>query len=272
MDTADNRLRAKLESLLRLAEDPQATPEERDLAMQRVLQIAEKYQVDASNLDPRSGQYKREEIVTHVFQIPSTYGLTSTRGHGLYDVLRAMGGNGYARVPAGQKRGEELVAYAPESTMNVLKVLLPSLLLQEANASAAYIKYLKETHSGLKSLQKVISQMRAQKADPRDFTRHYNSEIRYRRKSFCLAFFVEAAEKIRVTRKDAVQQAGKGYALVLVDVADRIAAMLAEISGLREQEARGRWSQEGWESGTAAGRQAMVGQTEVHGGRPALEQ
>lgn len=270
MNTRDDP-RNKIERLLRLAEDPGTTQEERDLAMQRALALAEKHQIDAAEIDPHSGRYKRGDIVTHVFPIPTTYGLNSTRTHGVYDVLRAMGGDGYSRQTTGRGKAEELVAYAPEAAMDVLKALLPSLILQEAHASAAYIKYLKANHPGLKAMQAVISDMRAQKADPRDFVNHLNSEIRYRRKSFCLAFFVEAAEKIRKTRKDAVQQAGRGYAMVLVDAADRIAAMLAEVDGLREARPGGKWDKDGWDSGTAAGRQALVGQTEVNGGRLALE-
>lgn len=272
MTTPDERIREKILSLLRLAEDPGATKEERDLALQRVLTLAEKHQIDASQMDPRSGQYTREAIVTHHFQIPSAYGLSSVRGHGIYDVLKAMGGDGYTCKTGGSRsKTEELVAYAPESSMSVLKVLLPSLLLQERTASNAYISYLKTSHPAFRELRTAITDIRAAGKDPKRYTAQLNSEIRYRRKSFCLAFFVEAAEKIRRTRKDAVQQAGRGYALVLVDTADRIKVMLDEVEGLRETRTRGRWSEDGWNSGTAAGQQAMVGQTEVHGGRLALE-
>lgn len=264
--TPDARIKEKLEALLRLAEDPSATKEERDLALERVLKIAEKYQVNAAHIDPHSGQYTREEITIHTFTVPTTYGIGPTRCTGIYRIVMAMGGDGYA-----QNRSSELVAYAPASAMNVLTVLIPSLLLQEINASTAYIDYLKTSHPGIRGLQEAARALRAAKADPREAQNRLNAEIRQRRKAFCLAFYVEAAEKIAVTRKDAVQEAGRGYEVVLVDTAARIEALISEVDGLRKQDARGQWYADGWEAGTTAGRQALIGQTEVHGGRLALE-
>lgn len=271
-NTTPERIREQIESLLRLAEDPGSSQEERALALDRVTTLMEKYQVDASKVDPHSDRYTREDVITDVFRYPTSYGLNSTRGHGLFDVLKAMGADGYVRmVPRGKKgKEEELVAYAAESTMDVLKVLLPSLMLQEANASAGYIDKVRQ-EPGLDSLQRVISKIRKNGGDPKLFTGQLNSELRRRRKSFCLAFYTEAAERIRLKRKDAVQEAGRGYALVLVDTADRIAQLLAEIDGLRNQKAGGMWSDHGWQHGTTAGQQAMVGQTELYGGRLALE-
>jgi hypothetical protein len=270
-NTTPERIREQIESLLRLAEDPVSTQEERSLALDRVTTLMEKYQVDASQLDPHSGQYTREAVITHVFTYPTSYGLNSTRGHGLFDVLKAMGGDGYVRSKRrGKGREEELVAYAAESTMNVLKVLIPSLTLQEANACAQYMKQVNQERR-ISSLRQAAADIRKSGGDAKDFTRYITSELRLRRKSFCLAFYSEAAERIRAKRKDAVQEAGRGYQLVLVDTAERIARELSAITGLRNQKARGLWSDHGWRHGSAAGAQAMVGQTELHGGRPALE-
>jgi hypothetical protein len=270
-NTSPERIREQIESLLRLAEDPGTSQDERDLAMDRVYRLANKHRVDATKLNPHNGQYQREDIVIHTFTYPTSYGLNTTRGYGVIEVLEAMGGRGYARrIPYGKKgEQEELVAYATESTMEILKVLLPSLMLQEVNAN---IKYIAETRQdpSITHIQRLITAMKNDGADPKDFVRHLNSEIRARRRSFCLAFYVEAAERIRLKRADAVQEAGRGYQVVLVDTAARIARMFEDLK-LRSARSGGQWSTDGWDHGTVAGRQAMVGQTEVPGGRLELE-
>jgi hypothetical protein len=268
---ASERIQEKIKSLLRLAEDPGTTQEERDVAMERVYRLADKHRVDTAKLDPHSGQYQREDIVIHTFTYPTSYGLNTTRGYGVIEVLNAIGGRGYVRsIPHGKGEQEELVAYATESAMEILKVLLPSLMLQEVNAG---IKYIAETRQepSIAHIQRLITAMKNDGNDPKDFVRHLNSEIRTRRRSFCLAFYSEAAERIRLKRADAVQEAGRGYEVVLVDTAARIAQMFEELDGLRNARTGGQWSTHGWEHGSAAGRRAMVGQTEVHGGRLALE-
>jgi hypothetical protein len=263
-------IRARIESLLRLAEDPGATDQERALALDRVAELTQKYAIDASKLDPHSGQYQREDVVTHAFRFPTSYGLNSARGHGINQIIAAMGADGYIRnVRRGKGTEEEMVVFATESTMEVLKVLIPSLTLQENNACRKYIERVQQ-EPGIASLRKIVSLMRQDGKDPKEFKKHLDSEMRFRRRGFVLAFYVEAAERIRLKRKDAVQAAGRGYEVVLVDAAARIAQQMADISGLSRSRPRGSISADGWDRGTEAGRQAMVGQTEVHGGRKAL--
>jgi hypothetical protein len=272
-------IRTRIEALLRLAEDPGATQSERDSALDRVAALTEKYKIDASRLDPHSGRWIREEIVVHTFDVPTAYGLSDTRHRGLYRVVEAMGAdsyivkNGYLRRNGTQRYvSSGLTVHAPESTMHVLKVLVPSLFLQEASASAAFIQNLKDTDPGLIAIQEVIRRMRAAKADPRDFEKTLYNTVSRHRKSFSLAFFTEAAERVKEKRSDAVQEAGQGYALVVVDTADRIQQSMADL-GLSDRKVRSDdlYSAAGWGSGTEAGRRALVGQTEVYGGRIAIE-
>lgn len=271
----DTNIQNKIESLLRLAEDPEATPDEQQLAMERVHTLIAKYQVDASRLNPHSGQYVQEDIVAHTFEIPEIYSLGDLRHHGLYQVVQAMGADGYAHKNwNGRKyRREGFTVHATESTMQALTVLIPSLILQEVTANSAYIRTMRAKDQRLTSLQDAIKEAKAVGANPKKYQNKLLSEIRKHRKGFCLAFFVEAAASIKERRSDAVQRAGRGYDLVLVDTADRIARSLAELelstSKLRKDS---RFSAHGWENGTRAGREAMVGQTELHGGRKELSQ
>lgn len=266
----DDRIRTKIESLLRLAEDPGATADERANAMDRVAALMAKYQIDASRLDPHSGQYMQEEIVMHTFDIPSSYGLSDIRHHGLYQVVQAMGADGYAiKKWAGRRyRREGLRVHATESTLHTLRILIPSLILQETAASAAYIARTKQEDSGLIALRKTITAVRDAGGDAKACRKEFDAIIRSRRKGFCGAFYVEAAHLIKERRKDAVQEAGRGYDLVVVDTADRIRQSLADLDlSTRKIRRDTRFSVHGWENGTRAGRQALVGQTELHGGR-----
>lgn len=266
----NDKIRIKIEALLRLAEDPGTTEDERTLAMDRVYRLAEKHAIDTAKLDPHSGQFNQAAIVVDRFTYPTSHGLNTTRGFGVTCVLNAMGSRGFVQtIPHGKGTQEQMVVFATEATMDVLKVLLPSLYLQEANGLTKYIEWVKQEPAIARVLT-VIGDLRKQKADPRVFVNHLNKELRLRRRSFCMAFYTEAAEAIRLKRADAVQEAGRGYELVLVDIAARIDRAMEGLN-LRETSSGGMWSIHGWEHGTEAGRRAMVGQTELGGGRPALE-
>jgi hypothetical protein len=278
-NTPDDSIRKRIEACLRIAEDPTAPQGERDSALDRVATLTEKYKIDASRLDPHSGQWIREDIVVHTFHLPTTYGLSTTRHHGIYQVVQAMGADcyvvkqGHARRNGGQRYVHEgLTVHALESTMHVLKVLIPSLVLQETTASTAFVRTLKESDHNLIVLQDTIRALRGGGADPKLWTAELNKRIRTHRKSFAMAFFVEAADRIREKRSDAVQEAGKGYALVAVDNETRIQQSMADLD-LSDRKTRkdAKYSARGWDGGTEAGRQALVGQTEVHGGRLAIE-
>lgn len=271
-DQNTDRNYKRIESLLRLAEDPNATQEERDNAMEKAATIAAKYQIDASQLDPNSGRYTQEEIVTHIFEVPTLHGLNQLRGRGLYQVVEAMGARSFRRPVHIKKQEDEVVVYATESTMDVLKVLIPSLLIQEANANAKYMKKTQKDDAWFLRVRTHIAEARkfSLYQQEREGTKALNAEIRRRRRSFCLAFFVEAAKTVREKRSDAVQSAGGGYALVVVDTQDRLDLAMADL-GLRTIKARKtKWSADAWAKGSDAGAASMVGQTEVHGGRTAL--
>jgi hypothetical protein len=275
--TPDATIRNRIKSLLRLAEDPNATQGERDSAIDRVAALTEKYKIDASRLDPHSGQWVREEIEIHTFHLPSTYGISNDRHHGVYQAVEAMGASAYLIKQGHRRRNggqryvmEGITVHATASTMQVLKVLIPSLVLQETSASTAFIAGLKKTDQNLLALQDVIRMLREAGADPKKYVNDLNRRIRLHRKSFCFAFFVEAAKRITAKRADAVREADDRYALVVVDTADRIAQSMAD-EELTNSRHRGRYSAAGWDGGTEAGQQAMVGQTEVHGGRLEIE-
>ncbi|MDB4897218.1 MAG: hypothetical protein JWN15_3480 [Firmicutes bacterium] len=269
-DQNTDRNYAKIESLLRLAENPGATQEERDNAMEKAAAIAAKYQIDASKLDPNSGQYTQEEIVTHVFEVPTLYGLNFTRSQGLYLVMEAMGARAYLQHVHTKTQNRQVVIYATESTMEVLKVLVPSLVLQEANTNAAYLRKLKQDDPWFRETQSAIMEFRDFGDTAKKYTKLLNAAIRTHRKSFCLAFFVEAAKTVREKRADAVQSAGGGYALVVVDTAARLDQAMADIDLKNHKVRKAKWSAGAWDKGSAAGAASMVGQTEVHGGRTAL--
>jgi hypothetical protein len=154
--------------------------------------------------------------------------------------------------------------------MQVLRVLIPSLVLQETSASTAFIARLKKTDDALVALQDLIKLLRSNNADPKKYVNDLNRRIKLHRKSFCFAFFVEAAKRIRDKRADAVQQADDRYALVVTDIKKRLAESMAA-EELTVSSRQGRYSAIGWDGGTEAGQQAMVGQTELHGGRLAIE-
>lgn len=268
-DQKTDRMYEKIESLLRMAEDPGATEGERNLALSRAAEIAAKYQIDASKLDPHSGQYVQEDIATHTFEVPTGYGLNALRNRGLFQVVAAMGARGYAQDV--RKGVEEMVVYAAESTMDVLKVLIPSLIIQEASASAAYIRKLRKDDPWVRQIQDDISQLLAHDWSAKGHIKVLNAEIRRRRKSFCLAFFVEAAKRVEAKRADAVQGAGDKYSIVLVDTKDRIDQAMADLNLRPVHRRKTKWSADAWTKGSTAGAAAMVGQTEVNiSGRIAL--
>lgn len=276
---SNDSIRTRVEALLRLAEDPNAAQNERDIALDRIATITEKYKIDASRLDPHSGQWVQEDIVTHTFDVPTAYGLSDTRHRGLYLVVEAMGAdsyiikNGHLRKNGTQRYvSSGLVVHAPESTMHVLKMLLPSLLLQEASASAAFLEAYKKSDRGMRALTEVIRNLRASGQNPKSFESQLSKLVSVHRKSFSLAFYAEAAKRIQEKRSDAVQGAGEGYALVVVDTATRIQRSMEDLDLVsRKPRKDAGYSAEGWDHGTAAGQRAMVGQTEVHGGRRAIE-
>jgi hypothetical protein len=266
-------IREKIEALLRLAEDPNASQAERDLALERVTRLATKHQIDASALDPHSGRYTREEIVQHVFTYPTAYALHQTRRHGVYQVIRAMGADAYGRHKRDGFAEEAHVVYAAASVMDVLRILIPSLIVQEMNASAAYIAEFKQS-GWYRTVQQGIASLTRQRgrAAARDLVNRRNTEVRRRRTAFAMAFFVEAAKVIRDRRADAVREAGERYAVVLVDVRDRIRRMLEENEDLisPRNTTAGRYHPHAWARGSEAGARALVGQTEIHGVRPQL--
>jgi hypothetical protein len=276
-----DKQRERLEALLRLAEDPGTSQQERDLALERFTTLATRLQIDANAVNPHSGRYRQEDIVSHTFQVPASYGLGQTRYHGLYAVVMAMGANCYVnkeQMVRGRKKRRivaeavGLTVYAQESTMQALQVLIPSLVLQEANTSAAYIEQAKTEDSYLAALRDALHHTRRFQGNPKPIQNDLDRAIRLRRKSFCLAFFVEAAECVKTKRADAVQEAGRGYELALLDVKDRIRQSMDGLDlTTRKERKDARYSADGWENGTAAGKQAMVGQTELGGGRSALE-
>jgi hypothetical protein len=265
----------RVESLLRLAEDPGISAEERANAMAKVAAIVTKYQIDTARLNPHSGQYTQEEIVTHTFTVPSSYGVGLYRNRGIYLVVGALGGKAYTCRAPGTKSGHALTVYAAESTMNVLQALLPSLIVQEMNALSAYIRRLKEEDPWFITASATLATLRSGgerwERDLKSNTKVWNAEIRQRRTAFCMGFFVEAAKQVKEKRQDAVQGAGEKYAVVLVDTADRIAQAMADLNTRTIRQRKARWNLQAWGDGSVAGQAAMVGQTEMHGGRIALE-
>lgn len=267
-----DKIQTKIEALLRMANDPAATEDERNLALDRVTAMVDKYQIDAARLDPDSGQYTREEIVSYGFRLPAALSLAQLRGSGLYQVVQALGAQGYAQYKSRGWERDTFVVYAAESTMEILKVLLPSLLLQEMNASAAYVKAAKAPGGQLAALVKGAADTR-RAGDARAlkaYTSALNKRVRLIRAGFCHSFFAAAAQRVRTTRADAVQAAGDRYSMVLVDTKSRINAAM---DGLNvKSRSRGfRYDSDAWGAGAVAGAGALVGQTEFGGrGRLAL--
>lgn len=276
----DEKIRIKLEALMRLAEDPNATEHERELAQQRVSEFITKFQIDAAQIDPHSGRYQKEEIVSWSFTLPTKHQMYKNRSHGLYQVIRAFGADAYAvrkddyTVPGRGKgrafrvRGageESLTIFATESTMETLKFLLPSLLMQEMAANEAYIRTFKATDPT------YLENLAAQKRNAWWANQGKNDNlalIRRHRISFAAGWYASASRRMRATRDDVVQNAGDQYALVLVDTEARIKEMMGE--GHYGRSRSSNYNGTAWGHGSEAGKRADVGNTRFEGGRKAL--
>lgn len=251
---AKAKMMEKVRGLLAKAEDSAATSEESQAFYAKAHELMAKYSLDAAIVRHKNEQ--KPEATRHlVFTVSGQGWHGKGRAELVYRVAEATG---CAVVTVGNKmngkaRFVHIVGIA--STVTMLELLLPSLLLQ---AEAM----------GNKAAKEHMSKVRGEIDTPANA----NIERRVFFRSYLPAFGKGVADKIESTRAKTIETASAVGALVLVTDAERVQARFDKIFPPETigQSRADSMNVAGAAAGRRDGRTADTGQTRVNGGRKAV--
>jgi len=235
------RVLEQAEQFRRVGEDGSA-----DAALARAAAIMARHSIDLATIDAERralGQASQEQIGRLILD-PFT-GIYAKMFVQLYtEIAAAVGTVTAISVDLGKLQQVWLVG--TEADAEQVKMLGVSLLLQAQDAMARWAKTA--NMSGLTAMEKFKN-----------------------RRQFLLSFAIAAADRIRGTLNQAVDEAGDGTAIVLIDRKTRVDNFVKETYKIVSK-------QTNWQpgtvdaaiAGTVAGRNTNIGQTAVNGGRRAI--
>lgn len=235
----------RIAHFLRLAEDSGATQHERDVAAEQAERLMLKHGIDrAAAMAADSNVQRDEPIVKETIFFGGLY--AKERMEGTVALARAFGLQAYYANTWGvdgnnshanrQVQGMRVTIVGFESDAQDVMRIIRSVDVQCAVAVKAWAKTQKDAWYWYSAADKTVA-----------------------RRTFILAFGNGAAARVRLSRKEAVQEAGEGTALVLVNREAKVKEFYANIN-LRSSRSRGRrMDGSGWSAGHAAGYNANTG-------------
>lgn len=221
----------KVRALLAKAEDPAATPAEAEAFSAKAEALIAQYAIDLALLDSRKREENRGRPVTKQVPMEAPYKIPKMQL--LAQIATAMD---VRLVTTGRKYGT-LVGF--ESDLEAVDLLYTSLLLQMGNA-------LREArqNSGKRGEDLVAFSQ-----------------------SFIQGFASVVGQRLRETRKSAVEATGEKAALALRDRSQVVDEALAEFFPyLKKGKASRITDYDGWARGGTEGRKADIGGSRVDGG------
>ncbi|KJK46352.1 hypothetical protein UK23_23850 [Lentzea aerocolonigenes] len=251
---AKARMMEKVRGLLAKAEDSAATQEESQTFYAKAYELMEKYALDAAIV--RHKNEEKPEATKHLrFEVSGQGWHGKGRASLVYRVAEASGCQAVTvgNVMNGKNRWVHIVGTA--STVTMLELLLPSLLLQAETMG----------HKAAKEYMKTVR-------DQFDTAANANIERRVFFRSYLAAFGRGVGEKIEGTRAQAAEKVGEVGALVLVTDAERVKARFDKLFPPATI-GKGRadsFGAAGAMAGRRDGRTADTGQTRVNGGKKAV--
>ena len=150
----DGQLR-RIQQLLELAEHPGTPSEEKEAAFARAGALMQKYEIEEEEVR-RSAGHGAEAIIVERFAVSGRGGHGRERAWALGAVARGMGCETAYTSNNASNRPRWIQIVGPRSTIENLKILLPSVLLQMENAAAKAVRdHLRELPAWLSQAERT---------------------------------------------------------------------------------------------------------------------
>lgn len=278
-DTRKAQLINKVRNLMKLAENPGATEDERDNASKAATKMIAKYQIEAAELrDAAKGE--KADIVMFRMNISNKLGLGVRRADALtFAVIHPMGGKSLRTNPKMASYDSILTVFVSEDIKEAVEILLNSLALQmESGMAKAVAKYRRELTDPWSRLD-TNDVNRLVKAFRMSYLRTFGFVVGDRvakgREEALGEVRMEAQAEAYAKGVDGKELASVGAELVLVDDSARtqsaMEAWYSEKNGEKKKIRKGRSSRLHSDAGLLAGRRdglrADIGQTRIEAPR-----
>ncbi|MCP2337500.1 DUF2786 domain-containing protein [Actinomadura rupiterrae] len=248
----------KVKQLLALAEHPDTSDAEREAAFARVGLLMLKYEIADADLDTGTGEVS-ERIVLYEHAVSGRGGHGKERAWALGDVAEGMGCEVAFRGNDVGNRIRWVLIVGPEPTIDNLKILLPSVLLQMENAAGRSARErVRALPSWLSPAEKTAESARARRSFMRGFGVGIKDRLQAARAEYADELSGDAATGDTLA---------KSRELVLVNREQLVhAEFQRRFPKLGKARGRRRLDEHAYRRGRAAGRSADLGDSQL--GRP----
>ncbi|MFZ3497163.1 DUF2786 domain-containing protein [Streptomyces sp. 5.8] len=260
MSTASEKTIARIKKVLAKAKGTDSE-HEAQVFYAHAAELMTRHQIEEHELGmDDEGHRAGGAVTTWTYRVTNSDNAGRQRVDLVFQVVTVMGGAMFRRSVKNATRSGiyfmDCVIYAEENTLEIIKELVPLVLLQAENGmtkgSADYRQRLRDMGLDAKT---------------------ENREFQTWRRSYLMGFGVDAAKKIKTARLgvvDEVMGSGKGE-IVLKSESDRAREEMEKLVPNLKKGAKGRGiNADGFLEGKKDGSRAMVGQREVNNKRTAI--
>lgn len=256
-------LEQKVKGLMKLADNPGATDDERDTATRMIAKLITKHQIDLALLREEARASRPVEIVSFEVYVSNRFGMGNVRAQAITSaVVEPLGGKvvWWHSASDSTKIDTKLLIFLPEDAADFAKLLIPSLLLQvETSLKVATVQHKRDLDMDWRLTRNEVTRLMA-----------------LFRKGYLLSWGRTVGARIRAGREEAREEASRetGKEIALLDYSQRSEAAMdawREDRGLKIRKARKvLFSADGASAGRRDGARARLGTNEVGGSRTAL--